>query len=146
LNIQELETIARLNLPIKFFVLNNRGYASIRSTQRAYFNGHLVGCDPSSGLTFPETIKIAAAYNIKSMEIIDHSGLRDKIRTVLEMPGPVICDVLIDPDQMVAPRISSHVRSDGSMVSRPLEDLWPFLDRDEFNSNMLIPPLSESGS
>ncbi len=146
LNIQELETIARLNLPIKFFVLNNRGYASIRSTQRSYFDGHLVGCDPSSGLTFPDSIKIASAYNIKSMQIVDHSAMRDNIRTVLQMPGPVICDVLVDPDQMVAPRISSHVRSDGSMVSRPLEDLWPFLDRDEFNSNMLIPPLSESGS
>lgn len=144
LNIQELETISRLNLPIKFFVLNNQGYASIRSTQRAYFDGHLVGCDPSSGLTFPDTIKIASAYNIKSMQISDHSSLQDNIRTVLQMPGPVICDVMIDPDQMVSPRVSSHIRSDGSMVSRPLEDLWPFLDRKEFLSNMLISPLSES--
>ena len=144
LNIQELETIARLKLPIKFFVLNNQGYASIRSSQRTHFNGHLVGCGPSSGLTFPDTLKIAAAYGIESMRISDHSNLRDKIQAALQTPGPVICDVMTDPDQMVAPRVSSHVRPDGSMVSRPLEDLWPFLDRNEFFSNMLIPPVSES--
>lgn len=144
LNIQELETIARLKLPIKFFVLNNQGYASIRSSQRTHFNGHLVGCGPSSGLTFPDTIKISAAYGIESMRIADHSNLREKIQAALQTPGPVICDVMTDPDQMVAPRVSSHVRPDGSMVSRPLEDLWPFLDRNEFFSNMLIPPVSES--
>ena len=146
LNIQELETAARLNLPIKYFVLNNQGYASIRSSQRTHFGGHLVGCDSSSGLTFPDTIKIAAAYGIESMRIADHSALQDNIRAVLQTPGPVICEVITDPNQAVAPRVSSHVRSDGSMVSRPLEDLWPFLDRSEFFTNMFIPPASESGS
>lgn len=146
LNIQELATVARLNLPIKYFIINNQGYASIRASQRTHFGGNLVGCDPSSGLTFPDTIKIAAAYGIQSMRISDHSALRENIRTVLQLPGPVICEVMTDPDQIVAPRVSSHVRSDGSMVSRPLEDLWPFLDRDEFFSNMLIPPVSESES
>jgi acetolactate synthase I/II/III large subunit len=144
LNIQELETISRLNLPIKFFILNNQGYVSIRSSQRAYFDGHLVGCDPSSGLTFPDAIKIASAYNIKSVRIFDHSALQDNIRSVLQMPGPVICDVITDPDQIVTPRVSSHIRSDGSMVSRPLEDLFPFLDRKELCSNMLIPITEES--
>jgi acetolactate synthase-1/2/3 large subunit len=146
LNIQELETISRLNLPIKFFVLNNQGYGSIRSTQRAYFNGHLVGCDPSSGLTFPDTIRIGSAYNIKSVRISDPSNLRDMIRVVLQLPGPVICEVMTDPDQTVSPHVSSHVRSDGSMVSRPLEDLFPFLDREELFSNMLIPLTRESES
>jgi acetolactate synthase I/II/III large subunit len=144
LNIQELETIARLQLPIKFFVFSNQGYSSIRSSQNTHFNGHLVGCSPSSGLTFPDTIKIAAAYGITSLRISDHSNLHDNIRAVLRMPGPVICDVMTDPEMMVAPRVSSHVCSDGSIVSRPMEDLWPFLDRDEFFSNMLIPPISES--
>jgi len=144
LNIQELETIARLKLPVKFFVLNNQGYASIRSSQRTHFNGHLVGCGPSSGLTFPDTLKIAAAYGIESMRISDQANLRENIQAALRMPGPVICDVMTDPDQMVAPRVSSHVRPDGSMVSRPLEDLWPFLERSEFLSNMLIPTVGES--
>jgi len=144
LNIQELETVARLNLPIKFFVINNQGYASIRSSQRNHFAGHLVGCEPSSGLTLPDTIRIAAAYRIEAMRIVDHAGMRASIRAALQTAGPVICEVTTDPDEPVAPRVSSHVRTDGSIVSRPLEDLWPFLDRDELASNMLVPMLSDS--
>ncbi len=145
LNIQELETVARLNLPIKYFILNNQGYASIRSSQRTYFDGRLVGCDPSSGLTLPDTLKIAFAYGIKSMRISNNLTSRDSIRAALQLPGPVIIEVITHPDQIVSPRVSSHILSDGSMVSRPLEDLWPFLDRNEFITNMLIPPLIESG-
>ncbi len=85
MNIQELETVVRLNLPIKYFVINNGGYASIRSSQRNHFNGHLVACDPSSGLTLPDTIKIAAAYGIPSKRIAGHTGLRDTIQEVLQM-------------------------------------------------------------
>jgi len=144
LNIQELETVARLDLPIKYFVINNGGYASIRSSQRNHFNGRLVGCDPSSGLTLPDTIKIATAYGIKSSRITDHAHMRESIREVLQNPGPIICEVMTDPDRPIGPRVSSHVRDDGSIVSRPLEDLWPFLDRKELVSNMLIPILSES--
>ncbi len=144
LNLQELATTARLNLPIKYFVLNNQGYASIRASQRTHFGGHLVGCDPSSGLTFPDTVKLSEAYGIPSVRLLDHTALRENIRAVLQMPGPAMCEVMTDPDQVVAPRVSSHVRPDGSMVSRPLEDLWPFLGREEFLSNMLIPPASES--
>jgi acetolactate synthase-1/2/3 large subunit len=146
LNVQELETVARLHLPIKFFVMNNQGYASIRSSQRNHFDGRLVGCDPSSGLTLPDTTRIAAAYGIDSLRISDHSDLRNGIRAVLQTPGPMICEVMADPDQPVAPRVSSHVRADGSIVSRPLEDLWPFLERNELLSNMLVPSLSDSDS
>jgi acetolactate synthase I/II/III large subunit len=146
LNIQELETIARLQLPIKFFVFSNQGYASIRSSQNNHFKGHLVGCDPSSGLTFPDLMKIANAYGIKSLRISNHSALREEIRTVLKMPGPVICELMTDPEQVVMPRVSTHVISDGSMVSRPLEDLFPFLDRNELISNMDIPLTGESES
>lgn len=144
LNIQELETVARLDLPIKYFVINNGGYASIRSSQRNHFNGRLVGCDPTSGLTLPDTIKLATAYGIKSSTIPDHTNMRELIREVLQTPGPTICEVRTDPDRPIGPRVSSHVREDGSIVSRPLEDLWPFLDRNELVSNMLIPILSES--
>jgi acetolactate synthase-1/2/3 large subunit len=144
MNVQELETTARMELPIKYFVLNNGGYASIRSSQRNHFNEHLVGCDPSSGLTFPDTEKIASAYKIQFKRIVDHVNLRENIRTVLDLPGPVICEVIVDPDRPVGPRVSSHIRSDGSIVSRPLEDLWPFLNRDELFSNMIVPILSES--
>ena len=146
LNIQELETVSRLRLPIKFFVINNQGYASIRSSQRVHFGGHLVACDPGSGLTLPDTLRIADAYRIEAMRIDGHAHLRETIRAVLDAPGPVICEVMADPDQIVEPRVSSHVRPDGSIVSRPLEDLWPFLDREELAANMLVPMLSESQS
>ena len=143
LNIQELETVKRLNLPIKFFVLNNDGYASIRATQRNYFDGRYVGSSPESGLTLPDTLKIASAYGLSTMQIEDHRHIRERVRQVLEQDGPVVCDVKISPNQVTAPRLSSMQRADGSMVSKPLEDLWPFLEREEFLANMVIPPLDE---
>jgi len=136
-NIQELETLKRLNLPIKIFVLNNNGYASIRNTQRNYFKGHLVGCDPSSGLTLPDICKVASAYGLKNFRILNHKNIKKKIKKVLETKGPVICEVKIDPDLLTAPRLSSEVKPDGSIVSKPLEDLWPFLDREELKANMI---------
>ncbi len=143
LNIQELETVKRLNLPIKFFVLSNQGYASIRATQRNYFGGHCVASSPASGLTLPDMIKVAEAYGLPVARLEDHTNIRQKVREVLKSSGPVVCEVMVPPDQVTAPRLSSMQRADGSMVSKPLEDLWPFLDREEFLSNMIIPPLDE---
>ena len=140
MNIQELETVRRLNLPIKLFVLNNKGYASIRSTQNGYFEGRFVGSEASSGLTLPDTAKVAAAYNLPFERITSHSDIRQKVKQVLETPGPVICDVEITENQFTAPRVSSSKRADGSMETKPMEDLWPFLDREEFESNMIRPP------
>jgi acetolactate synthase-1/2/3 large subunit len=142
MNIQELATVAHFGLPIKFFVLNNNGYASIRASQRNYFTG-LVACDPSSGLTLPDVCKVAAAYGIPARKLSSPKNLRSEIRDVLDAPGPVVCEVMVHPEQAIGPRASSAVRPDGSMVSRPLEDLFPFLDRDEFRSNMLVPPLPD---
>jgi acetolactate synthase-1/2/3 large subunit len=143
MNSQELETIRRLGLPIKFFVLCNDGYASIRNSQRNYFAGRYVASDASSGLTLPDTRRIAEAYGIGVASIEDHSHLRPRIREVLDRPGPVVCTVRVSPDQMTAPRLSSMARPDGTIVSKPLEDLFPFLDRDEFRSNMIVPPVEE---
>ncbi len=143
MNAQELETVKRLNLPIKYFVLNNQGYASIRNMQRNHFQGRLVGCDASSGLSVPDTVRVATAYGITATRLLDHTGLREHIREVLKAPGPIVCEVMVDPSQPIAPRVSSAVKADGSMFSKPLEDLWPFLEREEFLSNMIIPPLEE---
>jgi acetolactate synthase-1/2/3 large subunit len=142
-NIQELETVARLRLPIKFFVLNNNGYASIRASQTNYFGRANIGCDSSTGLTVPDISNIANAYGLQSVVIANQANLRDQVRHVLELPGPVVCDVHVIPDEVRAPRLSSAQRPDGSFVSKPLEDLWPFLDRDEFHENMLVRPLEE---
>ena len=142
-NIQELETVARLNLPIKFFVLNNDGYASIRASQKNYFGQASIGCDDRTGLTVPSLEKLAAAYGIQSAIIPDQRNLRRDVRRVLDTPGPVLCDVHVVPDETRAPRLSSAQRPDGSFVSKPLEDLWPFLEREEFLSNMIVTPLQD---
>lgn len=143
MNIQELETIIRLKLPIKIFVLNNQGYASIRTSQNRYF-GRLTGADATSGLTFPDTIKVAAAYGFATKCISSQTDLREQIQQVLQSDGPMVCEVMVVPDEVRAPCLSSRSLPNGKMVSTPLEDLWPFLDREEFLSNMIIPPLEKN--
>ena len=141
-NIQEFETLARLKLPIKLFVLNNNGYSSIRTSQSRYF-GRLTGADTTSGLSLPDICKVADAYGLTVLRITDQTNLVEKVRNVLNRPGLVVCEVLTPADEPRAPCMMSMQKPDGSMVSKPLEDLWPFLDRDEFLSNMIIPPIEE---
>ncbi len=143
-NVQELATVRHLNLPVKFFVLNNGGYASIRASQTNFFGAPQIGCDERTGLAIPSLCRIAASYGITPARIDCQVNLRERVRRVLEMPGPVICDVHVIPDEPRGPRISTLQRPDGSLVSKPLEDLWPFLDREEFLANMIVPPLAES--
>ncbi len=147
LNIQELATIAHLQLPIKLFVLNNQGYASIRASQTNYFGGPNIGCSPETGVSIPDYRKVARAYGLKTA-VIEGQGegqadLRAPVRKVLRGRGPVLCDVHVIPDEIRAPRVTSIQRPDGSFLSKPLEDLWPFLDRDEFAQNMIVKPVSE---
>lgn len=142
LNSQELETISRLNLPIKIFVLNNNGYASIRTSQNKYF-GHSTGADPASGLTLPSLKKLANAYEIPALQVTSQGELREQIRNILQSHGPILCDVQIPEEEQRIPSLSTVQLPDGRMVSRPMEDLFPFLSREEFSSNMIIPPLPE---
>jgi len=143
LNIQELATVAHLRLPIKLFVLNNNGYAAIRATQKNYFGGPNIGCSAETGVLIPDHRKVARAYGLKTAVIEDQSNLREAVRRVLRTRGPVLCDVHIIPDEARAPRVTSVQRPDGSFVSKPLEDLWPFLDREEFAKNMIVEPIKE---
>jgi len=138
-NIQELETVSRLKLPITFFVLNNGGYASIRISQTNFFGAPSIGCSPETGQTLPDITKVAQAYGLQTDVIRDQSDLRGDLRRVLSRGGPLVCDTFILPDEFRGPRLSSVQRPDGSFVSKPLEDLFPFLSREEFLSNMLIP-------
>ncbi len=142
-NIQELETIHRLNLPIKFFVLNNDGYSSIRASQTAYFQKPTIGADRDTGLTIPNLSDVGQAFKLSTAVIRDQTDLRAEVRKVLDTPGPVLCDVNVLPDEVRAPRLQSYQKPDGSFVSKPLEDLFPFLSREEFLSNMIIDPLPE---
>nr|WP_320132875.1 thiamine pyrophosphate-binding protein [uncultured Holophaga sp.] len=131
MNIQELEVIHRLNLPIKLFVLDNQGYGSIRGSQRGYFQGHLVASDATSGLTLPDPLAVARAYGLPTASLESHEGLTDKLRTLLEQPGPLVCRVKLNPDQPTLPRAVSYQKPDGSMATRPMEDLFPLLEREE---------------
>lgn len=138
LNLQELQTIVHHRLPIKIFVLNNGGYLSIRTTQNSYFNGNLVGEGPRSGVTFPDMARVAEAYGIPSLRITD-SDCAGLLRDVLSRPGPYLCEIMLDPAQEFEPRLMSRILPDGRMVSSALEDLYPFLDREELFANMLVP-------
>ncbi len=133
---QELATIKHLKLPIKFFVLNNKGYVSIRNMQRNNFGGHLVGCDKSSGLSLPDIAKIANAYGIYYARIENHDNMKEKIKSVLDNPNAVVCEVMINPDQQTEPRIVTKIE-DGRISSGLLEDMYPYLSREEFEGNMI---------
>jgi acetolactate synthase-1/2/3 large subunit len=137
-NIQELQTVVEYNLPIKLFVLNNDGYQSIRVSQQNYFNNRFIGESSKSGISFPDTLKIAAAYGIKGIRINEYEKLEKVIHDVLSFDGPVVCDVIVPRDQLIIPTVASRVNEDGTMSSRPLEDMFPFLDRDEYKSNLYV--------
>jgi acetolactate synthase-1/2/3 large subunit len=138
LNIQDLETVNRLKLPIKYFILCNGTYASIIAAQRNHFKGHLVGSDQSSHLTLPNIMKVAEAYGIQAMEIKDQRNIKDEVAAVLAYDGPVVCAVRVSSDQATLPRATASIRPDGSLLSLPMEDLAPALSRDEFHANMII--------
>ena len=139
MNIQELQTIVHHALPIKLFILNNNGYLTIRHTENALFNGIESGTGPETGVSIPNIQKLGKAYGFKTFEITEHHHMVEIIRKVLAESGPVICEVVMDPMQPLVPKTSFKQLPDGRMISPPLEDLYPFLDREEFMSNMIIP-------
>jgi len=138
MNLQDLQTIKSHNMPVKMFVLNNRGYHSIRQTQHNFFQGNVVGCGEESGLSFPDLEKIAHAYEVPFTRISENSGLA-KMKEVLNAPGFQICEIILNLKQAFAPRLSSRRLDDGRMVTAPLEDMFPFLDRKELQANMFYP-------
>jgi acetolactate synthase-1/2/3 large subunit len=137
MNIQELQTVKHFNLPVKIFYLNNAGYISIRQTQDNFFNGRKVACDNSSGVSFPDIIKLASAYDLPSVVLNSTDDLDSKLENILKQAGPVICEVVLKKDYIFSPKVSSEKLADGRMISKPLEDMFPFLDRDEYNSNIV---------
>ena len=137
LNIQELQTVVYHKLPIKIFYLNNSGYSSIRQTQDNFFNGERVGCDEKSKVSFPPMDKIISAYGLPYMKIEQTNNLSELLDTALSSDGPLFCEIILDPDYLFIPKVSSKKLPDGSMVSTSLEDMFPFLDPEELKSNML---------
>ena len=143
MNIQEFQTIIHNKMPIKIFMYNNNGYLSIRITQTAYFKEKFIGEGPASGVTIPDMKKLAEVYGFKIFQIANHKEADEKLDTILAEDGPVFCEVFLDPYEKIGPKVSSFKKNDGSMQSKPLEDLAPFLPRDEFLDNMIIKPIKE---
>ena len=132
MNLQELATVAYNRLNIKLFILNNNGYLSIRQTQRNLFKPPFVGIDKDSGVGFPDFEKLADAFGIPYFKLDTEQNADGVLEKVLNSEGPCICEALVDPDQNFEPKSSSKVLPDGRIVSPSLDDMAPFLDRDEY--------------
>ncbi len=139
MNIQELETIRRLGLPIKLFVLSNRGYGAIKATQTNIFSGHLVACNEDSDLSLPHFARVAEAFGVHSLTINSNAELDEKVREAFAYDGPVIVEVMTPIGLTAFPKQVSYKRKDGQMESLPLEFMNPPLDDAEMEENMLIP-------
>ena len=138
MNIQELETVRRLNLPIKLFVLCNRGYGAIQATQTNLFNKNFVDCNESSGLSIPSIRKVAEAFGLKTVSIHNNSELDQKVMEALKYEGPVIVEVFTPIGLTAQPKQVSYKRKDGQMESLPLEYMNPAISEEEMRDNMLI--------
>lgn len=144
MNLQELQTILTNKLPIKIFVINNGGYHSIRQTQRNLFDAAYVGIgDESKDLEFPSLEKLAWAYGYEYRKCMENSELNNAIDETLNANGPCICEIFVDTIQDFEPKSATKKLEDGSLISAPLEDLKPFLSREELKENMIIKLLDE---
>ncbi|PIY92043.1 MAG: acetolactate synthase [Candidatus Magasanikbacteria bacterium CG_4_9_14_0_2_um_filter_42_11] len=137
MNIQEFATIKHYRLPVKIFIFNNNGYLLIKHTQKNYMEGRFIGTDPESGLWCPDSVKVADAYGLKAVRIDSVESMDEKIQEVLDYDGPVVCDVMTPEYQLLVPRTSSQKLPDGKFVSKPFEDMFPFLDSNEVEKNMV---------
>jgi acetolactate synthase I/II/III large subunit len=144
MNIQELQTIRHHNLPIKIFIINNNSYGIIKQFQEIYFEGRYAGSIAETGYTAPNLINVAHAYGIHTETINDNSEMKAKIERVLKFKGPILCNVIIDEDQKLSPKLTAVKSEDGQRyISKPIEDMVPLLPRDEFYANMIVEPLDE---
>lgn len=143
MNLQELQTIVTNNLPIKLFLINNQGYHSIRLTQNNIFSEHSkVGIGPEShDLSFPEFSKIAEAFGFPYYSAHNNDDMKKVVDEVLAKPGFAFCEIFTDTTQVWEPKSSARRLEDGTIVSPPLEDLAPFLPREELRENLYIKPL-----
>ena len=138
LNIQELATIQAFSLPITLIIMNNDGYASIRNTQKNYFNERYVGTGPESGLVLPNLEKLALTYNIEFEKIEDVSELDNKLRKYMQTNYPVLIDVRLIKNEVLLPKVSALPQEDGSISSMPLEDMTPLLPLNILKSEMIV--------
>lgn len=144
MNLQELQTIVTNKLPVKIFIINNNGYHQIRQTQDNVFHDGYVGMGPESGdLGFPNFQKLADAFGLPYVSIKNNQELASQISKVLQHDGYVMCEVFVTTTQKFEPKSATKKLDDGTLISPPLEDMAPFLSREELAENMYIPMLPE---
>lgn len=129
-NTQEFGVVGQFELPIKTFIISNNGYASIRSTQRNYFGGHYVGCDPSTGLQIPDWEKLAEAYRVGYFRVNPDDPFSADFLASISDKRPVIYEIPVDPEQTFYPKIQSRISATRGMESNPLHEMTPHLNRD----------------
>ncbi len=134
MNLQELQTAVHHGLDLKIFVLNNNGYHSIRQSQQNAFRGELVGVCAGNGISFPEMERIATAYGIPYFRIADSAFLEQKLEAVFAKSGVVLCEAVVDETREFTPKVKARVGDDGSITSPPLDDMYPFLEREEYDA------------
>ncbi len=135
MNIQEMATVIRHNLPIRIFLINNGGYSMVRQTQDQWLNGRYEAVSVKSGLAFPDFVKVAQAYGFTTFSLSRNNEIKQCLKQIYATDGPVFCDVQIKPEHGVIPQVR---------FGRPLEDGEPFLDRREFFGNMIVDPTEAS--
>ncbi len=145
MNLQELQTVITNKLPVKIFLINNNGYHSIRQTQNNLFSNHTkVGIGPESGdLSFPDFGRLAEVFGYKYYSARSNAEMKTAVDAMLKEEGPAFMEVFVSSTQLFEPKSATKRLPDGTLVSPPLEDLAPFLDRDEFLENMIIEPIGE---
>lgn len=136
MNLQEMQTIVHYKLPVKMIIINNGGYLLIRHTQRNFQEGRLIGESPETGMSCPDLEKIAKAYGIKYRRVSKVSELDDALKNELEGDGPEICEVMSPKWQLIVPRVASEKMPDGKMVSHPYADMFPYLERKEYEKEI----------
>ncbi|KAB0577385.1 thiamine pyrophosphate-binding protein [Ideonella dechloratans] len=139
LNVQELATLATQALPICLFVMNNGGYASIRNTQRNYFQGRYLASGPDSGLRLPDLAALARTYGLPCVTIADSHALAAALSGAMALPRPCLVDVQLVPDETLQPKCAAIPLAEGGMVSMPLEDMSPLLSLEALEAEMLTP-------
>jgi acetolactate synthase-1/2/3 large subunit len=138
MTVHEMATIMHHRLPVKVFIFNNGGYLTIKQTQELGFDGRIMGVNEDSGLSFPNFMKLAEAHNFKGVRLTSHQGLKEAVQEIMDHDGPVLCEIMMDPDQMQAPKSINRRNADGTMKQTPIEDSFPFLDPDELAANLDI--------
>jgi len=126
-NLQEIGTASNLGLNLKILIAENQGYASIRTTQKAYFNGNYVGCDATTGLGMPDWAKLFNAYGVEVMSMDQNNLFSKEFLEGMARPGLFACIVRLDPDQLYFPKLTSKVLPSGQMASSALHEMSPKL-------------------